>query len=50
MCTNNFDYNYVIVTPDDVEKAIFSLNCNKSFGVDCMFAELLKYSSERPYS
>ena len=50
MCTNNLDYNDVIVTPDDVEKAMKGLNCNKSFGVDGIFAERLKYSSERPYS
>ena len=44
MRTSNFDYHDVIVTPDDVEKAIKGLNCNKSFGVYGIFAELLKYS------
>ena len=50
MCTNNLDYNDIIVTTDDVEKAILSLNCKKSFGEDGIFAERLKYYSERPYS
>ena len=50
MCTNNLDYNDEIVTTDDVNKAIKGLNCNKTFGVDGLYAELLKYSSEHPYS
>ena len=47
MCTNNFDYNDVIWNSNDVEEAIKGLNCNKSWGVDDIYAEHLKYSSKR---
>ena len=47
MCTNNLDYNDVIITPDDVEKAVKGPECKKSLRVDCLYAQLLKYSSER---
>ena len=33
-----------------VEKAFKGLNCNKSWGVDDIYAEHLKYSSKRLYS
>ena len=50
MCINSLDYNDVIVMPDDVEKAVKGPECNKSWGVDCLYVELLKYSSKCLYS
>ena len=38
------EYNDVLVTSQEVEKAIRELDCNKSCGVDCIYTEHLLYS------
>ena len=43
------EYNDVLVTSQEVEKAIRELDCNKSCGVDCIYTEHLLYSSNLLY-
>ena len=45
----NCSYNTMKVTINDIQDAINKLDCNKSCGADDIYAEHLKYASEKIY-